>query len=602
MEVNPGPGWLADPDTVIEPYVSALRHNLAHKAPASSFNVASARWQWSGGGYALQTVLVSSTSLRRLQLADPVTNAQDLCVASGGEPVGRLAPVSGIAGSVSGLCEAAHSPTLDMVVAFGRGNVAVLMQVANTSRTPLNPRVTDDAARQQYLALPPGGVVVSGGDDSALIALWAAGLVALVVWLGLAVRRRGWRALAEGIRAAFRRRWLALAVSAVAVVGAMAFSMVDSSLLHGSGQWFESGFNDFWQNWSDATFLTFGGGYGHIYLLDRTLETAPALQVLTAPVARLASGLVYPDPNTVLYPEAFWVAGPLFLSFLALPVCAGDRLLECMGVTDVRRRLAVLATMAITLPPIALFGHPEDLLALGALLYGLVAALDGRGRAAGCWIGVAIAFQLFAVLAIPLALVLLKRKDWFSAAVPMALFPLAFLIVPLVGDFSGTVHQLVHQTVYDDHGYISPTWNLDPGVGAIVRALIALMAIPTAVILARALPRDPEDRANLVVWAVAFLFSLRVFEPELVPYFLAPALALFPLLAARKNPLRLAAACLLAVWLNWWLHVAVDARWSFWLLLIGQIAVLGWLGWPRRSDQIESAPGRIRAKQPALSR
>ena len=81
---------------------------------------------------------------------------------------------------------------------------------------------------------------------------------------------------------AFGRRKVALGVSAVAVLGAMAFSMLDSTVTRGFGEWFGvATFGDFWQNWVDAAYMTFAGGYGHIYVLDRTLETAPALQVIT---------------------------------------------------------------------------------------------------------------------------------------------------------------------------------------------------------------------------------------------------------------------------------------------------------------------------------
>ena len=76
----------------------------------------------------------------------------------------------------------------------------------------------------------------------------------------------------------------------------------------------------------------------------------------------------------------------------------------------------------------------------------------------------------------------------------MVLVPAAFLVVPLVADFSGTRTELVHQGVYDDLGYISPTWRLDPGVGAFVRGLIVLAAVPAALVLRRVLPRSPRTR------------------------------------------------------------------------------------------------------------
>jgi hypothetical protein len=593
VAVNPGPGWLALPAADVRSYVAALKRNEGRgpgsKVPA---NVVAGRWVWETGGFSLLIVLVSSRSLSSLHLDSPTSNAGDLCAASHGEPRSGLASIVGIPHSVSGLCalpgrSVAHGAT---VVAFNRGDVATLMEITSKSNTPIDPRTAALAAQQQFLALPPAGVLVSQGNDVKLVVFWLCVLVAVALAVVACARRRhSWRGPLDAVLEAFGRRKLALGVSLLAVVGAMAFAMLDSSVLHGSGQ-YEASFDDLWRNWADGAYLTFAGGYGHIYALDRTLETAPALQVAIAPIARLASGLSFPDPSVVLYPQAFWVAGPLFLGALALPLCAGDRWLAFMGVSDLRRRLPVLAVMAVTLPPIALFGHPEDLIALGCMLYGLVAAMEGRHRATGWWLGVALAFQFFAFLAVPIALVFLKRRQWGPAIVPMVALPLSVLLIPLLSEPSATVRQLLHQRVYEDMGYISPTWHLDPGEGAFIRVLVALAAIPVALVLARILPADRKEAADLVVWVVAALFALRVLEPELVPYFLAPTLALLPISAARGPRWRLFTAGALSVWLNWWLHVAVDARWSLWLLLIGQLVVLGWLSFPavrlgRAADQ-----------------
>jgi hypothetical protein len=593
VTVNPGPGWLALPATDIQPYVRSLRSNLARIGEGrSNVNVAAARWLWINHRYGLLVVLVSSPSLDRVHLASPSQNAGDLCAASRGVPRSRLVAIAGIPGSVSGLCAfRSRSTPGATVVAFNRGNVAVLIQVTSDSATPIDPRTTRLAALQQYLALPAGGVLVSHGPDVELLIVWLCLLIVLAGCMAATVRRRGsWRGPFVAVADAFRRRRVALLVVLVAVVGAMAFSMLDSSLLHGSGQWYEASFNDFWRNWADGAFVTYSGGLGHLYLLDRTLETAPAWQVLIAPAARLGSHLPFPDPSVVLYPKAFWLAGPLFLGAMALPICAGDHWLEVMEVTDLGRRLFVLGVMAVTLPAVALFGHSEDLLALGAMLYGLTAAMEGRSRAAGWWLGAAVAFQFFAVLAVPLALIFFRRRQWVPVLVPVVVVPLGFLAVPLATEPVATIRQLLHQRVYDDLGYISPTWHLDPGAAGIVRAAIALLAVPAALVVAHYLPRGHVVRANLILWTLAVLFALRVAEPELVPYFVAPVLALCPISASRQPWWRLIAVGCLALWLNWWVHVAVDARWSLWLFLVGQVAVLGWLAWPR--GPLQSRSGR----------
>lgn len=592
---NPGPGWLVLPSSSVAGYAATLQRNVSRQsAPGTESNVAAARWELVRGNYALLVDLVSSTSLTRSHFSDPTQNAAHLCTAAKGVGRGQLTTVPGVPGSVAGLCAyAAKSAVKGATVAsFIRGNVAVLMQFTSRTSQPIDFRTVTLAAQQQYLAVPPGGVAVSsGGLDVPLLLVWLLVVAGVAYGAVECARRRHdrlgpWHAVVEG----WQRRKLALGVALLAVVGAMAFSMVDSSLLHGVGQWYEAGFNDFWRNWSDAATITYANGFGHLYALDRSLETAPALQVLIAPVARLASGLPFPNPSAVLYPEAFWVAGPLFLGCMALPICAGDRWLSLLGMPQRTRRLAVLGTMAVTLPPIALFGHPEDLLALGAMLYGLAAAMEGRYRATGWWLGVGLAFQFFAFLAVPIALVLLGRRDWWRALVPIVVVPLAFLAVPLLAEPSATLQQLIHQRVYEDMGYISPTWNLDPGVAAFIRACVALASIPAALVLARLRPKDQPSTGNVVVWMVAGLLALRVLEPELVPYFLAPTLALLPISAARSSRWWLVATCAMSIWLNWWVHVAVHARWSLWLLLIGQLVVIGWLAWPRPQPQPQSQP------------
>jgi hypothetical protein len=588
---NPGLGWEALPDTKVESYAHELKQSVDRLAKGTVSNVAAAQWDGATGGYRLLIVLVSSSSLKKLHLSNPAGDAQDLCTSFRGFPVSKLVPVPGIPKALSGQCvfpggssnnSAAHSAT---VIAFTRANVATLVEITSETPRPIAPGTATSVAYLQYECLPAAGVPVSsGGLDPGLLLVWLAILAALIFCVVACVRRRGsWRGPFEEVARAFRRRKLALGVSLAGAVGAMAFAMLDASLLHGVGAWYNTTFTDFWETWVSSADLTFSGGYGHIYILDRALETAPGVEVAFAPIARLALHLPFPLQGLVLYPKAFLIAAPLYLSAMALPICAADRLLSFMGVTDLPRRLTVLGTMAITLPTPAVGGHPEDLVALGAMLYGFVAALEQRHRAVGWWLGTALAFQFLAFLAVPIALVLLKRRQWLGAVVPMVLIPLSVMIVPLISAPSATVSQLIHQKVFDVLGNITPLWNLDPGVAASVRGLIALAAIPAAVVLWRVLPEDRRAAANLIVWILALLFALRAFEPELPTYFLAPALALPAISASQRPWWRLASVCVLAIWLTWWLHDPVQARWSQWLFLLAQLGVLGWLAMPRRS-------------------
>ena len=129
-----------------------------------------------------------------------------------------------------------------------------------------------------------------------------------------------------------------------------------------------------------------------------------------------------------------------------------------------------------------------------------------------------------------------------------------------------------------------------PGVAAYVRAGVALIAIPAALILARFVPPSRRQGAAVVVWTLALLFSFRVFEPELFPYFMAPTLALFPIGAARLPWWRLVSVSVLTVWITYWLHVAIRAEWSLWLILVAQLCLLGGLSFPGRQLRPSTEP------------
>jgi len=608
MTHNPGVNWQAFPAANSQSYVDSLRRNADHLAGRSAnTNVASARWEWVNHQYGLLITLVSSTSLSKVRLQSAVGDAADLCTSAGGIPTGAPSQIAGIPDSASGSCAFRSSSSIKgaVVEAFIRANVAVLIEVSSPSNANINPLIAVPPAHQQYASLPSEGVPISsGGVDVEWVLLWLCILAALIVGIVACARRRGsWRGPFVAVSEAFGRRKVALGVSLLGVIGALVFSMLDSTITRGFGEWWSvATFGDFWQNWADAAYTTYAGGFGHVYVLDRSIETAPALQVITAPVARAAFNLSFPYPSAVLYPTAYWVAGPLFLGGIALPICAVDRWLSVMGVADIRRRLTVLGTMAVTLPPIPLSGHPEDLIALGAMLYGILAAFEGRPRATGWWLGVALAFQPFAFLGVPIAFIFLVRRQWLTALGPIVGVPLAFLLVPLIAEPSVTLQQLLHQKVYDVFGYISPTWKLDPGVAAYIRSAVALVAIPAAIVLARFLPRSRSREAALVIWTIAMIFALRVLEPELFPYFLAPTLALVAVSAALLPWWRLASVSALAIWLTWWLHVAIDARWSLWLILVAQLGLLGWLAFPgsrRLAHDEDSRPAPSQArKQP----
>ena len=247
--------------------------------------------------------------------------------------------------------------------------------------------------------------------------------------------------------------------------------MLDSTVMRGFGEWYGlATFGDFWQNWADAAYMTFAGGYGHIYVLDRTLETAPALQVIIAPIARLAFGLSFPYPSAVLYPTAYWVAGPLYPGWHGPPHLCGRPMAQRHGghrYPSSPHRSRRDGDHASADPPERSSRGP-DRPGGDALRARRCRSRAARGPPGGGW-GSRSPSSPSPSLAIPIAFIFLKRRQWLTSLGPIVAVPLAFLIVPVIADPSVTVPQLLHQKVYDVFGYISPTWNLDPGVAAYIR-------------------------------------------------------------------------------------------------------------------------------------
>lgn len=86
------------------------------------------------------------------------------------------------------------------------------------------------------------------------------------------------------------RRWrLPIFVGLVAIVGMVAYSMLEPHLVFGAKGWVESQHNDLWAGWRSAALLTYRGGYAHVYSYNIELETAPGWELFIAPIARSLS-------------------------------------------------------------------------------------------------------------------------------------------------------------------------------------------------------------------------------------------------------------------------------------------------------------------------
>ncbi len=91
---------------------------------------------------------------------------------------------------------------------------------------------------------------------------------------------------------------------------------------------------------------------------------------------------------------------------------AADAIAERLGATRPKR--AVLAAAgAVALWNVSVrWGHPEDAVAVGLLLFGILALSDGRTGRSAWLIGAAVAVQPLVLLALPVVLTVIAPRRW----------------------------------------------------------------------------------------------------------------------------------------------------------------------------------------------
>ena len=229
------------------------------------------------------------------------------------------------------------------------------------------------------------------------------------------------------------------------------------------------------------------------------------------------------------------------------------------------------------------FGHPEDAVAVGLFLYGLLALARSRagmrtgraetrtgraetrtgraetrtGRAA--WlIGAAVAVQPLVLLALPLVLVVIERRRC-AASWPGWLLPGALVVgITAAANWHATVRAVTSQpnspTVNHPTPWTALSAHLGGGMVAAgpARALAVLAACGCAVAARRRWGTavqggewSPETFARLLWWVAVALALRSLFEPVMVAYYVWPALAVALIPASRSWP-RLAGAAVAA--------------------------------------------------------
>jgi len=374
------------------------------------------------------------------------------------------------------------------------------------------------------------------------------------------------------------RRWpLICSVLSVAVGCAVWFGW-GPLVLHRAA-WLTPG--DMWSTFRAAHWVAWGD-FGGVYASGTQLVSFPGLLLLLAPMAALTGSLGLSEnlPFTLAHPGAWVLLGPYEVLLGSLSLFAFDALAQRLGVGTRRRAMLCLTEAVILFNVTALWGHPEDAVALGLAAYALTFAFDRRWAGAGWLFGAAVAVQPLVLLMLPVLASVFGGRRVPGLLVRAAAPALALLSVPLVEEFRATSHALVDQPNFPNVDHATPWTALAPRLAGHGHSL-AVAGGPgrvLAVLLACAIgvrARHWRHRPDLLVWGAALAMAGRCFtESVMDPYYIWPALALaLVAAAAAPNALPLLLTGFLAaagtVYADF--HLSL---WAWWLPVMGAIVAV----------------------------
>jgi hypothetical protein len=338
------------------------------------------------------------------------------------------------------------------------------------------------------------------------------------------------------------------------LVIAMAYSLWWSVVAHG-GHLQLSSPGDLWSITSSSSSLLHGE-FGRMYERHIALTSPPGYEFVLAPAVGLGQLLgLAPHLKVSGEPLSLWfVIGPVAILTSSVVLFAVDAVARFWGIPE-RWRLALALVGGVGVASVVQeWGHPEDCVALALVIWSALALERGRvgdggvgnegavgGLAAAGWLlGLAVAFQPLALLAVT---PIFARVGWRSVpglTVRLVLPSLLVLIAPLSASASHTIWVLTKQPVFPDKVSSTPWSHFAPSIGhgEVAGGPTRLLSTALGAVVGFVVCRRRHDLAT-VLTLTAVALALRVlFESELCGYYFWPVAALCLLLSLRRGQAR----------------------------------------------------------------
>jgi hypothetical protein len=341
-----------------------------------------------------------------------------------------------------------------------------------------------------------------------------------------------------------------------------------------------------------------------LYTRPTGLITFPGAAVILIPVVAVidAAGLslrVQGAHNA--HPGAWLLAGPYEIAISAVALFAADAIADHLGVPRSKRAL-LAAAGAVALWGVSVrWGHPEDAVAVGLLLFGILALSCSRPGRSAWLIGAAAAVQPLVLLALPVIMMAIppRRLAGFlaRAAAPGALL----LGAAAAANWKATFSAVTRQPNWPAVDHLTPWIFLAPHLthGAVASGPARVLAILAACGCALAAGRrwrparhaaqwSPEILQELLWWVAVTLALRSVFEPVMVAYYLWPVLAV-ALITASRSWSSLTATALAAATLTFASQASWRGPWTWWTPMVAGLGVTLFLARVRQQRPRETA-------------
>jgi hypothetical protein len=336
---------------------------------------------------------------------------------------------------------------------------------------------------------------------------------------------------------------------------------------------------------------------GGLYTSPTQLVSLPGAALILVPAIAVidVTGLRLGLPSAHgAFPGVWLLAGPYQVAISAVTLFAADAIAERLGATRPRRFWLAAAGATALWSVTVRWGHPEDAVATGLLLYAVLALADSRTSRSAWLAGAAVAVQPLVLLAFPLLAAAVEPRR-LAGYVARAATPAALMLAAAAAaNWTATVHAITNQPNYPVIDHPTPWIYLAPHmVGGEVaagpaRILSIAAACGCALVVARrwraARPAgrwDHEALTELLWWTAVALAIRSAFEPVMVAYYLWPPLAVALAAAARDWSRLLPTGCT-AVALTFLSQVQWRSPWAWWTPMVAGLALALFFARPRR--------------------